>query len=559
MPAYLVTSSDPINAEDSMSYPVFDEYVAARKGIRHIAQHLHRMSEDSAEEPVELVIAVHTSHATQRGTKAHYSDIFRFAAQANPNIRTKRNCMFIGYIWPCEVPQTSPRAIYRSIKTLPTIFQWWIAVGGVIVFLSFCWQAYQSTFFSAIGIINWFQTFLLLYALFILSTVLALLGIYFRNSYRAENSGIRDLVELLRQIDRSMTDTIADSLLPPDPGLSERAAVNNKAKAYWNQPGKRIKLSFISHGIGSLIVLKAVHFLSDIFNYSPVSASTAASHHIGNIYELARIILVAPDIPALTLISEKSNFFNSSLRRFSESYLFCNEGDMVLRLFSTFANIVAFPSRNKSRGARLGTVILNSEKYGVINLPSLHKGLPAQVPIEEAIAQSSEDALSRLCLSSLISNARKDNWSLAEMFIDKTFRLPTKVYAADLCTYFDCTDYKDFKVVTGINGSWDRSKTSESILIRGGHKRLPKLLYSLRLYLDIAWGKRDGHGGYFFGEFTRELIYQLAFLGFEGYLKTLDSDPMTALSMLDSQCKDKGIKGFLSPFRYRIDVQKEVP
>ncbi|MEL6554259.1 MAG: hypothetical protein AAFQ63_12460, partial [Cyanobacteria bacterium J06621_11] len=93
------------------------------------------------------------------------------------------------------------------------------------------------------------------------------------------------------------------------------------------------------------------------------------------------------------------------------------------------------------------------------------------------------------------------------------------------------------------------------ILTRSKGKISLGFIDNLELILDIITGKRDGHGGYFRGEFSRELIYRLAFLGFEGYLKTIDDDKMRALSTLNRQCEQKRIKGFLSPLRYRVDIQ----
>jgi hypothetical protein len=77
----------------------------------------------------------------------------------------------------------------------------------------------------------------------------------------------------------------------------------------------------------------------------------------------------------------------------------------------------------------------------------------------------------------------------------------------------------------------------------------------LLLTLDYARGKRDVHGGYFQGQFTQELLYRLAFLGFGDYLETLDSDRQVALTQLHLACQARQIQGFLSPFRYRVDIQ----
>jgi hypothetical protein len=61
--------------------------------------------------------------------------------------------------------------------------------------------------------------------------------------------------------------------------------------------------------------------------------------------------------------------------------------------------------------------------------------------------------------------------------------------------------------------------------------------------------------GYFEGEFSRQLLYRLAFLGFGDYLTTLNAEPHTALSQLHLTCREKQIQCFLSPFRYRVSIQ----
>lgn len=71
------------------------------------------------------------------------------------------------------------------------------------------------------------------------------------------------------------------------------------------------------------------------------------------------------------------------------------------------------------------------------------------------------------------------------------------------------------------------------------------------------------HGGYFHGEYSRQLIYRIGFLGFEGALKAISqesvaaeaNDKQAALDVFDRRCADKGIQVYLSPLRYRVDVQ----
>jgi hypothetical protein len=63
------------------------------------------------------------------------------------------------------------------------------------------------------------------------------------------------------------------------------------------------------------------------------------------------------------------------------------------------------------------------------------------------------------------------------------------------------------------------------------------------------------HGGYFEGQFSRQLLYRLAFLGFRDHLDSLSSDRQVALSQLHMQCRDLKIQGYLSPIHYRVSIQ----
>ncbi|MGB3297682.1 MAG: hypothetical protein WBA76_05380, partial [Phormidesmis sp.] len=87
------------------------------------------------------------------------------------------------------------------------------------------------------------------------------------------------------------------------------------------------------------------------------------------------------------------------------------------------------------------------------------------------------------------------------------------------------------------------------------------------LFFDMVRGKRNVHGGYFYGEYSRELIYRIAFLGFEGMLEAMaveapdygaeptPKDKQKTLQDFHFECKKKGIQAYLSPLRYRVDVQ----
>jgi hypothetical protein len=116
-----------------------------------------------------------------------------------------------------------------------------------------------------------------------------------------------------------------------------------------------------------------------------------------------------------------------------------------------------------------------------------------------------------------------------------------------LFTYFDCTDYTDKtpeqnskrrRVLTLKKWSWE-----------------PHGFYYLRLIIAYALGIKDTHGGYFQGEFSQQLIYRLAFLGFGGFLDSLNQDSRTsALDYLSQECRQRKIQVILSPERYEVDI-----
>jgi hypothetical protein len=117
----------------------------------------------------------------------------------------------------------------------------------------------------------------------------------------------------------------------------------------------------------------------------------------------------------------------SSLRRFKETYLFSNEGDLALRLASTVANYFSFPARTRESGYRLGNVAIRDKKaYGILNLNSLQQGEQSRL------------------LNSLSIDSFNSHSSLGQM--QDSYQLDEaedKEQIAKLFTYFDCTDYID--------------------------------------------------------------------------------------------------------------------
>jgi hypothetical protein len=310
--------------------------------------------------------------------------------------------------------------------------------------------------------------------------------------------------------------------------------LDNKAKKYW-QEYNRIKLSFIGHSMGAYVVTSAVRILSDVFDLNSVGTlgltNKIPTSDIGSVFALERLLLVAPDIPITTILSGRANILRSSLRRFREAYLFSNEGDLALRIASTVANYFSFPARTRESGYRLGNVaIKDSEGYGIINLNHVQQ-------------QQHQDLLKTLFVDSF--NLKKSLANIQEGFhFEEVFE---REEIASLFTYFDCTDYTD--KTTKFNSKKHR------ILTIAKWRWEPRWIYYVRLSIAYGLGIRDTHGGYFQGQFSQQAIYRLAFLGFGGFLDSLNQkDRTTALDYLSQQCSQNKIQIILSPERYEVDI-----
>jgi hypothetical protein len=109
--------------------------------------------------------------------------------------------------------------------------------------------------------------------------------------------------------------------------------------------------------MGAFVVTNTIRTLSDVFvtpvdSLNEFGAAGPVPHpdmqKIGRVFRLKRFVLVAPDIPAEALLSNRGNFLASALSRFDEAYLFSNEGDEVLRQISTLANYFVFPTKKET-------------------------------------------------------------------------------------------------------------------------------------------------------------------------------------------------------------------
>lgn len=283
--------------------------------------------------------------------------------------------------------------------------------------------------------------------------------------------------------------------------------LQTQSQNYW-QYQNRIKLSFIGHSMGGSLVTDVIRILSDIFDSRSIGTlgltNKLPSAEIGRVFRLGRLVLIAPDIPINTILSGRGNVLQSALRRFEETYLFSNEGDLALRLASSFANYFSFPARRRASGYRLGNLaIRDTEKYGIVNLDKVKKKPSHPFSLENLFVDSFNLSQSLKKMQSEYYMVQRENQE--------------KIYS--LFTCFDCTDYTDF----GLNHD---SKPSQLLTIARWRWE-PQLLYYLRLILANAFGGKDTHGGYFQGEFCQALMYRLAFFGLAGFLDSLIPEALT--------------------------------
>jgi pimeloyl-ACP methyl ester carboxylesterase len=600
-PAYLVASTAPINIEDRQG----DNLLSAKSLINEIAQHLQIHKGDA-----EILIVIHGYNTSKIGVRKWFESIARHLASHHGQSRSP-GFLVIGYRWPSE--QIFPRGKdiqeeggsfldkrQSANRALPVILGR-IFRGGSIGLIAGIIGSIVSVMAIAIGASQGAIILVIFSLLTMISgaaispvvTVIALrvLG-YFRDHYRATNFGVADLVELIRQID--------NALIKASPG-ENRAAKED----YWEKD--RIKLSFIGHSMGGFVVTNTVRILSDVFDPRSIGSIDAQeleknpSSSIGNVFSLGRLVLVAPDIPAETIISGRANFLQSSLRRFEEAYLFSNEGDMALRLASTAANYFSYPTKTQDGGYRLGNVTVRYSTGAKNNLQqnaatwSASYGMMTKLPDGQLVSllNGKEIDIPGVPLDYLYI---REQTPLSERQKAVALELNQKPIG-ELFTFFDCTDYTEAYL------DFKGQQKTQGLLSHALRKQALSFKDYVLLTIDFFLGKIDTHGGYF-GDgrsspnqgfkpeatFTKLAIYGLAAIGFEKFLlelpMELEQDPMftdpnttasfaqilqdvqsrtskltahqqkkVALSqVLSSLCRERGIQVLLAQKRYSQDV-----
>ncbi len=558
--SYLIASTAPVNVEQP---PIANQGGDPQVRIQEMADFILAQPATTA---VEILIQIH-GYNMEAGYVSHiYNQTANNLAKKYPNDDRVR--LYIGYRWPSEPINPMFRdALARAQSALPQLLRL-IAKSSKLGLIG----AAIGLVFGVLLAISEGPRFMALIVLFLLVLLLAVvlmvpiltllvlrLSNYFRDGHRAQQYGVLDLVELMRQIDR---------------------AVMRSGNAPW-PAARRIRLSFIGHSMGAFVVAQVVRILSDVFDTRSISTLDLGDRTapppaaIGNIFKLGRLVLVAPDISTESIISGRGNVLRSAIRRFEEAYVFCNEGDMALRLASTVANYFSFPAATREGGYRLGAITVRSPQtapaapmqYGVLNLLPNGKltdraqfidylAIRADFPLKDRqAAMWGQDAPNP-------EVSHRDRKPIAQLF-----------------TYFDCTDYQEM-IVDPKTGQAQR----RGILGLAAGKRSLGYLDLLRLTIGLAPGTIDPHGGYWgdHAKFCHELIYGLGYLGFAGLLDRFATAPeyadhhaqvCQAYSHLESQQQqriallrvfsnmnaDRGIQVLLAPERYNVEILSGKP
>ncbi|BAZ41555.1 hypothetical protein NIES4101_75210 [Calothrix sp. NIES-4101] len=601
--SYLVKSNAPISVEttykESNNTQAVDDQNKPQETdeiIKEIANFLLLHKHQA-----EIVIHIHGYNTGEKDFEDWTRNIYHYIL--NDKFISQKTILFIGYRWPSESialksdedSESFLNNVGNAIQSLPIFFRTILdsSLRGIIasftlllIFLiPFTGTALllnnPDFLVSLLVFVTAFFTFLFG---FVFSAILLRSTVYFRDSYRAVNYGVPDLVELIRQIDNAIVEESDKS-----EGVTRAQKKENLSQSLATS-NSRIKLSFIGHSMGAFVTTNVIRILSDVFDEKSIqtqhSPENQPSLKLGTAFSLGRLVLASPDIPIETIMPERSNVLRSSIRRFEESYLFSNQGDFILRVASTAANYLSFPANTYDRGFRLGNVVVRDydESYDSYNLnskllkqktdvPKITFGIANQNSRDGSINQNPNSAMKCICIVS--DNRYKP---LDELY-SKNTPVTQKLAVAGLFTYFDCTNYRD---VTNNN---DQVKP---ILTRALDKEVLSFWDNLFLIFDNFFSGRNVHGGYFDGKFSQKILYRLAFLGFKDMLLSLEDEPdcqelvnkleteispkliqeslqsqtvepdaeklTKLLSVLSQKCNNSGIKAFLAPERYQVDI-----
>ncbi|NJP08111.1 MAG: hypothetical protein HC866_00405 [Leptolyngbyaceae cyanobacterium RU_5_1] len=212
IPGFLIRSTAPINVEDELSTMVDRD----RPTIQTIIDCLYQNSKTGND--LGLVIAMHGYNTGfQEGGRdgvleGWYQPLCTYVND-DPSIHKQLDSLvFLGYRWPSESLKRKGLST-EALKALPLLLGI-LLYGGLIIsiaclVLSIITHSFITVLFAVLGIVP----FSIILSLFLLRV-----SLYFRDSYRATQFGVPDLVELIRQLDhglvqRKVRDALTDEVL----------------------------------------------------------------------------------------------------------------------------------------------------------------------------------------------------------------------------------------------------------------------------------------------------------------------------------------------------------
>jgi Putative serine esterase (DUF676) len=522
--------SGAIFLKNALNGRVYQDHKKSSQKIKNIVDSLIKKAAGDLNK-VHIILQIHGYNTSE---EEFYATCRKTAATIKKiHDQSSDILLFLGYRWPSEKMSRNSLLATTSRSILPLWLQYCGSI-GIIRLIIDLWNYvsgkvihvfdvhYYIDFLKISDTSDWdirllFTIIVLLLFRFTSILAIAIMTLiamrasgYFQDSYRAVNHGVLDLVQFFR---------VLDYWIRQDPRFTKVDSNNEN----------RIKLSFVAHSMGGFVTTNLIRILSDVFD-NKNDANTLSvvdeenqsfesiSPHIGSFFELNRMVLVSPDIPVNTILLERSNFLGSSLIRFQESYLFSNQADMVLLLFSTVANYLSFSSRTPQMGYRLGNIGVHNHinqkwwrpiatrfKLLITIFSSNHKSTIDYSKYQEkrfdliSIQQPISTACPFSALEYLIIGVQH-----TKLFIRGREKIQKQPFLAQKFTYFDCTDYlrRKAKII----------KTSRELEV-----------LDLFDYLILVFQHSFTHGGYFDSKKcpeTHEAIYRIVCQGFDEFSTT---------------------------------------
>ncbi|QVL53334.1 MAG: alpha/beta hydrolase [Cyanobium sp. M30B3] len=470
----LICSTAPLEAErpyrrglDAGDFERSAEHLVELR--RHLDQFFRKPGAGKGNQRLRLVVRIHGYNVPLASVKLEYDAAERkFQADALGMAKAPPDdyVLFVHYAWPSE--RIGAGGPLRWIRAMPVGLLLLLGLGGVLGSAASGVAAVVGQLLLGIGI----------------TLTLLRMVVYFRDRDRAGTFGVFDAVEMIRALHHLVQEISTDS-------------------GYLNQlqrgEARRISLSFLGHSMGTFLTTSLIRVLSNVFDtnadshfwennplgpFAGPSCPAPESHQtrerlrsqraaIGQLFILDRLILVAADIPVWAITTGRSNYLASCLRRFSDTFLFVNDADMVLRLASTLANYFVFPSGTRMGGYRLG------------NLSIQGRG-------KDGIYGWRASDLRDLELHGVLRS---------RPLCEPPFHCPAVIgYPLNV---IDCTDYTD-------QGRHLSAFTAGNTLLRPFNYAATLVLM---LLAPLGIGQIDSHGGYFRGRFCLDLLYDLALRG----------------------------------------------